>query len=178
MTPAENRLLARVADDIGLAAWRFGERGEALASYRRAVYGTDQEPTERGRRERAERLAKGSGVPPAKALRDLTQGERATLCEWIANDVRPQYWDHPVYGRRNRDNYGYECRDGTQWRVDGMGAACSARTLPCAQPVSALEACLSKLREPEHLCEAPPPRECEGLLDTCVPGMISKKPAP
>ncbi len=163
-------LFVRIAEAHGLAPWIFDdEQQRALQTYVRDTYGTEEEPTALGRQRRRTRLATGSGLPRDRALRDLGANDRAKLCTWVNDEVRPEA------GRSRRsEGYGYECADGTEWMGRPNETACAARELPCASSVATLEACLLEFREPESLC-GPPPKSCEGLLD-CIPGLVRKSP--
>ncbi len=168
--PADVRaLFARIANAHALATWLYddAERG-AFETYLRATYGTEAEPTARGREKRRARLASGSGVAQEKPLRGLDENDRARLCRWTNEEVRPERGQR----RRNPDGYGYECKDGAQWLGAPERKACASKALPCDRSVAELEACLRVFREPEDLCESPP-KACEGLLD-CLPGLVRR----
>lgn len=170
--PKEARaLFVRIAEAHGLAPGMFDDgQQRALRTYVEDTYGTEDEPTALGREKRRKRLASGSGVPRDRALRDLGPDDRAKLCTWVNEEVRPE----GSLRQRNKEGYGYECPDGTAWVGKPLEAECAARPLSCAATVATLEACLVEFREPQSLC-GPPPKSCEGLLD-CIPGVARKTP--
>ncbi|MFO0668668.1 MAG: hypothetical protein U0235_03425 [Polyangiaceae bacterium] len=117
--PDERATFAAVLDAHGLGAWIFDEddpRQKAAITYEREVYGTEDDPTPRGIERRKRALAAStSGVDASKKLADLSRAERAALCTWTADVVRP--------GRRNGGSHGYECKD-ADWVADYGEADC------------------------------------------------------
>ena len=168
LAEGERKALASILDDHGLGAWIFDEedpRMQAVSAYERALYGTEEEPTPRGIVRRRQRLeATPSGVARTKRLSELTRGERAALCRWTAESVRP--------GRRDGAGHGYECANGTTWLASYGEEDCGVRLLPCSANVGELEACLRELREPEDLCGSPA-EPCKSLMQ-CLPGLVNR----
>lgn len=162
MTPHESESLAKLFDAHGLAAWPFGgPLADEVAAYERETYGTDDQPTPAGVERRSRRLARGSGAPRDTPVRELARADRRRLCDWVADEVRPA-------GSR-QGFHGYECLDGRTWTSGATEPDCATTPTTCARTVREVEACLRVFREPDHLCQPPPP-ECVGVLE-CLPGI-------
>lgn len=169
MTSDERKTLAEIFDRHGLAAWACDTPlATEVSEYERRAFGTEREPTARGKARRLARLASGSGAPKDVAIRDLGRSDRAKLCEWAASEVRPT--------REGTGTHGYECTGGAQWVSEMTEPTCATAPSSCTKTVAEVESCLRVFREPEDLCASPGdvPAECRGLLD-CLPGLVRRK---
>ncbi len=170
MTPDETTELRAILDahDLGASLFEDEKVREAYA-YDNARYGWRDQLTALGVARRKARLARSSsGVATTRRLVDLSREDRALLCGWLADDVRPSL-------ARTGASHGFECERGESWSVDYGEAACAERPLTCTAAVADVEACLRDFLAPDHLC-GPAPKTCDGLLG-CLPGITRHRSA-